>query len=215
MNSSFLELSDISELESIILKDGKIVCLPFAELNRFSQEQISLFCHKHAIYQLPTKELIEFIKSEIGNSSAIEIGSGNGCIGRSLGIRMADNKMQELPEIKLHYEMLRQPVITYGTDVEKLDGIEAIKKYRPKTVVACWVTQKWKPGMKDGNALGVEEELIFANGVEKYIHVGNEKTHASKVILDKFPHKRYYNEFIISRSMSREENVIYIFQNNK
>jgi len=211
MNSTYLNISDISELESLLLTDGQINNLPFEVLNRFSQEQLSLFCHKHAIYQLPTWELIKFLKDQIAGEPAIEIGSGNGCIGRLLGIPTTDNKMQELPEIKAYYATLNQPVITYGKDVEHIDGLEAIKKYQPKVVVACWVTQKWKEGMEDGNALGVDETLIFDHGVEKYIFVGNEKTHASKEILNMFPVRKFKHKTILSRSMQRDQNIIYIF----
>ena len=211
MTGNLLAVSDIQELERLLLVDGKIQCLPFDVLNNFTQEQISLFCHKWAIYQLPTKELIDFIKIQIGDKSVIEIGSGNGCMGRNLGIRMTDNKMQELPEIIAYYRMMGQPTIKYGDDVEKIDAISAIKKYRPECVVASWVTHKFKEGMESGNALGIEEEEIFGNGVEKYIHIGNEKTHIYKPILNLFPVKKFKHKTIISRSMSREENIIYIF----
>ena len=210
MHSAVLNIT-ISELESILLTDGKINNLPFEVLNRFSQDQLSLFCHKHAIYQLPTQELIKFLKDQIAGEPAIEIGSGNGCIGRFLDIPRTDNKMQELPEIKTYYSLMRQPVITYGNDVELIDGIEAIKKYKPKVVIACWVTQKWKEGMTEGNALGVDETLIFDESVEKYIFVGNEKTHGSKEILGMFPVKKFKHKTILSRSMERDKNIIYIF----
>ena len=211
MQSNILEVSDISELESILLKDGKVQNLPYDVLNRFPQEKISLFCHKHAIYQLPTQELINFVKGQIDGKSALEIGSGNGCMGRALGIRMADNKMQELPEVQLYYQAMRQPTITYGEDVEHLDAISAIKKYRPEVVVASWVTHKFKEGMEYGNAMGIEEEEIFENGVEKYIHIGNEKTHMYKPILKLFPVRKFKHKTIISRSMSRDQNIIYVF----
>ena len=202
---------DIKELETLLIRDGKINCLPYSKLSNFSQEQITNFCHKHAIYQLPTQELIDFINKHIGGLPAIEIGSGNGCIGRALGIKMTDNKMQNLPEIKLHYAMFQQPTITYGEDVEEIDGIEAVKKYHPKVVVACWVTQKYREGEPDGNYLGVDEELLFEYGVEKYILVGNEKTHASKRILDIFPVRKFKHNTIISRSMDKDKNIVYIF----
>ena len=211
MTGNILEVSDISELESVLLKDGKVQNLPYELLNRFSQEQISLFCHTHAIYQLPTQELIHFIQKHIEGESAIEIGSGNGCMGRSLGIRMTDNKMQELPEVRGYYQMMGQPVIKYGEDVEHIDAISAVKKYQPKVVVASWVTHKFKEGMNVGNALGIEEELLFENGVEKYIHIGNEKTHMYKPILEIFPVRKFKHKTIISRSMARDQNIIYIF----
>ena len=211
MTGGLLNNTDISELESFLLKEGKVQNLPYEQLNRFSQNDISVFCHKHAIYQLPTAELINFIQKHIGGESAIEIGSGNGCMGRSLGIPMTDNKMQSLPEIKAYYELMGQPVIRYGEDVEEIDAISAVKKYRPKVVVASWVTDKYREGMQVGNAMGIEEELLFENGVEKYIHIGNENVHEQKPILSMFPVRKFKHKTIISRSMSREKNIVYIF----
>jgi len=207
---------DLSPIESLMIKDGKIIPVPFDSLKGFSQESLSLFCHKHALYQLPTTELIDFLKNEIGESSVIEIGSGNGCIGRSLGIRMTDNLMQTWDDIKLMYALSRQPVITYGSDIEELDAISAVEKYKPKTVVACWVTHKFEEGMTAGNMYGVQEELLFENGVEKYIHVGNHTNstgHPLKPILSKYPVKMYQFPWLVSRSMNRDKNTIYIFSN--
>ena len=210
MIATRLEETDISELESLLIRDGKIEAAPYSELNRFSQNELSLFCHKHGVYQLPTNELIDFIRKEIGERGSIEIGSGNGCIGRSLGIRMTDNKMQDLPHIKRYYEAMRQPTIRYGEDVEHLDAIGAVKKYRPEVVIGCWVTHLFKEGMETGNAMGIEEEMLFELGVKKYIHIGNELTHRHKPILAIYDCKRIQNEWLLSRSASRENNIIYI-----
>ena len=213
VNANYLEIQDISKLESIIIKDGLITPISFSVLNEFSQEQISLFCHKYAIYQLPILELIDFLKDKIGNSNAIEIGSGNGSIGRALGIKMTDNKMQEWDAIKAEYAAIKQPVITYGKDIELLDGISAIKKYNPEIVIATWVTHKWHEGMKSGNFWGVEEKELFENGVKKYIHIGNELTHKEKPILKKYKVEKHYPNWLISRSIQRAQNVIYEFTN--
>ena len=211
MTGGLLEVTDISALEGVLLKEGKVQNLPYEELNKFSQQELSLFCHKYAIYQLPTQELIFFIRKHIGGESAIEIGSGNGCMGRSIGIRMTDNKMQEIPEIKGYYELMGQPVIRYGEDVEHIDAISAVKKYHPKVVVASWVTHKYKEGMQVGNSLGIEEELLFENGVEKYIHIGNENVHNQKPILSLFPVRKFKHKTIVSRSLEREKNIVFIF----
>ncbi len=207
---------DISPIESLMIHDGKIIPVPFESLKGFSQEMLSIFCHKHALYQLPTTELIDFLKNEIGDSSVIEIGSGNGCMGRSLGIKMADNYMQTWDDVKFTYGLTGQPTITYGSDVEELDAISAVKKYNPKTVVACWVTHKYEEGMTAGNMYGIQEELLFENGVEKYIHVGNHTNstgHPLKPILSKYPVKMLHFPWLVSRSMSRDKNTIYIFSN--
>lgn len=206
---------DLTPLESLMIKDGKFIPVPFEALKGFAQETISVFCHKHALYQMPTTELIDFIKNEIGDSSVIEIGSGNGCIGRSLGIKMTDNKMQQWDIIRAQYELSRQPVITYGNDVEEIDALEAVKKYKPEVVVACWVTHKWKEGLSAGNMFGVEEELMFNNGVKKYIHIGCDSPttgHQIKPILNKIPVKKLKFPWLVSRSMSRDLNTIYIFE---
>lgn len=202
---------DISELESLILKDGKIIPVSYYELSRFSTNQLAMFGHKYAIYQYPTTELLDFINSEIDRKPAIEIGSGNGCIGRNLGIKMTDNKQQEFPEIAAYYRLTGQPTITYGEDVEKIDANSAVKKYNPEVVVACWVTHKWASGGVSGNMHGPEEELMFENGVKKYIHVGNSSIHKDKPILKKIPMKKVIAPWVISRSVKPEFNVIYIF----
>lgn len=212
MSYSILNNVDIKPLEDLMIKDGKIIAVPFEELNKFSQEELSVFCHKHAIYQVPTTELIQFLKSEIGDLSVLEIGSGNGCIGRSLEIKMTDNKLQLRPEVKIMYDIQGQPIIKYGEDVEELDAIKAVEKYCPQSIVACWVTHKFKEGMAIGNMYGIEEELLFELGVEKYIHVGNENTHGQKPILITHPVKKYKFPWLLSRSMKREDNIIYIFE---
>ncbi len=218
MGLNLLNNVDVSPLEDLLIRDGKIIPVPFSKLKDFSQESISVFCHKHALYQVPTTELIDFLKSEIGNLPSIEIGAGNGCIGRSLGIMMTDNKMQDLPHIKLLYSMQGQPTVKYGNDVEEIPAIDAVIRYKPKIVVACWVTHFFQEGMTAGNMYGIKEEELFDNGVEKYIHVGNESPttgHTNKPILFKYPVKKYKFPWLLSRSMKKELNTIFIFNSGK
>ncbi len=213
MKADVLTPQDISDLEHLLIRNGKIVPIPAAALMEFGQNALSLFCLKHGIYQIPTTELIKFLQKEIGAHKAIEIGSGNGCIGRALKIPMTDNRMQEWPEMKAYYEALGQPPVKYGDDVKGMAAIPAVKHYHPTVVVACWVTHLFKPGMKVGNAHGVDEELLFGHGVDKYIHVGNKRVHQEKPILRKSAHfdiDIISPEWLLSRSMSPEDNQIYI-----
>ncbi len=211
-----LENENIHELEQLVIKDNKIQPIPFEAANRFTQSQISVFCLKHALYQFPTTELIDWLKNEIGISKTIEIGAGNGVIGRNLGIQMTDNHMQTWPHIRYIYDNLKQPPIIYGKDVEEIPALDAIDRYKPETVLACWVTHKYAPGLTEGNQYGVEEEKMFIKGVKKYIHVGNETIHESKplikhMITPKGTMKRYWFPWLLSRSMQRTSNVIYVF----
>lgn len=210
MSISELQNLDISKLEKRLLKNGKLIPISYYELNNdYTQEQISLFCHKHAIYQILTLELLDFLKNEIGDD-CIEIGSGNGAIGNALNIPMYDNFMQERADIKLTYAMMGQPTIVYGDNIINLAANEAVKKVKPKTVLGCWVTQLYKEGISEnGNMYGIDEIEIFEQ-IDKYILVGNEKTHGNKDLFKKYKPKEYQPHWLISRSMSRSLNKIYI-----
>ena len=83
------------------------------------------------MYLLPTIELVERLKRAIDGRRAIEIGSGNGVLAEALGIQGTDNFMQEMPKYKALYAAQGQPTIKYGKNVENLDALAAIKKYKP------------------------------------------------------------------------------------
>jgi hypothetical protein len=71
----------------------------------FSQADIALWCHHRAFYYLPTIEALDWVRALLPEdlSKALEIGSGNGCLGRGLGIRTTDNRQQERGEIAKIY----------------------------------------------------------------------------------------------------------------
>lgn len=207
-----LNRRDTSGLSELLIKDGKFVPASFEDINKFDQEQISLFCVEQGLYQIPTIELIEFLKEETKGGFTLEIGAGNGCIGRNVGCMMTDNFQQTWPEIKIYYEITKQPVVKYGDDVLCINGNEAIKKFNPHNVIACWVTELYRDDINEGNATGVNEVQMFADGILKYIHVGNDLTHERKLLFKKYEHKKYYFPWLLSRSMTREKNCIYIFK---
>jgi len=194
--------TDISRLEQEAVT-GKIVRVkPAAFLAGFTKAQRAVFSHKHAVYGLPTTELIDWLTAEIGGRVAIEVGAGNGGLGRALGIPTTDSHLQLEPEIKLYYMMMGQPTIHYPDDVEKLDYKAAILKYKPEVVVGSWITHKYREDQHDlgGNMHGFEEEWILKH-CKKYIMIGHDKTHWGKPIL-KAPHQTHRPEFLYSRSMS-------------
>ncbi len=216
----YIEYEDITGLEKLLLAPDysaskKIIPASAREILEFNQNQISQFCHTYAIYQVPTIELIDFLKKEI-IETAIEIGSGNGSIGRSLNIPMTDNCMQKWKSIKAHYKVLKAPTINYPSDIIELDAHSAVNQYKPQTVIGSWITQKYEPHMEkysevSANVFGVDE-IELLRKVKKYIHIGNEHTHESKEIFKKYKAKRIYADWLISRSQKRDQNVIYIFK---
>jgi hypothetical protein len=170
---------DLSELNAKFLDNKRNMRLLFAsELHQFGFDKLRLFAHQEAIYQFPTIELISALKSEIGKMSCIEIGAGRGDIGRHLGITMTDSHQQKEPHFKKLYSELKQPTIKYPKDVEKLNYKDAIKKYRPEIVLACWVTHQYnlKRHESGGNETGIDSDWIMKR-VKKLIFVGNTEVH--------------------------------------
>lgn len=202
---------DLKDIESVLMFGMQLQPVAHEELKRFSQNKIRYFCYIHGIYQIVTHELVDFIQNEIGGASAIEIGSGNGCLGRALGIRRTDNRMQEWKKIRLYMEAARQPTIKYGADVERVGALKAIELYKPDVVVAAWVTHRWMgyDRHEDGNMYGVDEPQ-FEGKIKKYILVGNDDTHGKKDIM-KFCVKKYYFEWLVSRATNPKNNCIYVF----
>lgn len=199
---------DLSGLEKEVLVDGKLIVRPFEFWKNRDKNEINYFLYVHGIYVIPTDELINYLKENIIGST-IEIGAGNGAISRTLNIPITDSRMQEREDIKMHYAMTGQPVIKYPDDVEKLDAEEAIAKYRPDTVIGCFITHKYKEEIGNGNMYGVEEENIL-KAVKRYINVGNLMTHKAKPIL-KMKHEEHYFDWLITRSVNQSDNRIFIW----
>ena len=194
--------------------NNKLPLLHSSEITKYTKEEITVFCHHNAYYQLPTIELIEKLKTFVIDGKTIEIGSGSGNIGLHLGIPMTDSFQQEKPEYVEIYNKMGQPCVRYGKDVEKIDAINAIIKYKPEIVIGCWVTHKYDKKFHHlgGNIDGINESLFKQLGVKKYIFVGNRNTHKSKIIFNK---KNSYKDLeiiqfegILSRSMNQNENFI-------
>lgn len=192
------------------MEDGKLKILPYDFYRSRDHEELQVFMLKNGIYVIPTQELIDWLKDFIKNFSKnpIEIGAGNGSIGRALGIRMTDSFMQENPEIKKYYRMMRQEPVHYGEDVEKLEALEAVEKYDPDLVIGAFITHKFN-GV-DGNALGVDEDMMMEK-VPIYIMVGNLDTHGTKPLLTKGTYNAYPFEWLITRSDDQSKNRIFVF----
>lgn len=191
--------------------EGNMKLLRFADYDQFDDESLRLFCHFYARYLLPTTELVDFLKNRIAGKAAIEIGAGCGDLGRHLEITMTDSYCQEFPEVKAYYDMLQQPTIKYGEDVEKLDALGAIDKYGPDIVIGAWVTQWIDPDLPfpegGGSEFGVKESELLKK-IDRYIVIGSQAIHSNKKILE-LPHETIdASNFVRSR---RKDNVIMIW----
>lgn len=203
------------KIAAALLKDGELQVLPARDYDAFPKEQLAVFCHKLAIYGLPTAELVAFLNARIAGRAAIEIGSGNGVLGKALRIPCTDNHLQERADIRAYYALTRQPVITYGKHVEDLEALDAIRKYRPKVVIGQWVTQWVSPnsvGPVDGSVFGIKEDKILEM-VSEYIVIGHEAVHSGKAIMSKCE-QVVMAPWLRSRSM-RPGNMIFIWKGSK
>ena len=172
------------------------------------------YCHYRGIYTVVTHELIDYLKLLLNVEETIEIGSGNGTLALGLGIPATDNWLQADPMIALHYTMMGQPIIKYPAFVERLDGIEAIKKYKPHTVLGSWITHKWRDEEpeREGNQWAPDEEEIMAN-CDRYVMIGNKETHKRNRLFNK---KKYHCTVLQpvelrSRAKQVDANAIFTF----
>lgn len=209
---SILENEDVSYLDKILLKDGLLKVVDSSVYESLPLNHIRLFSHKKGFYCLPTTELVSWLRENFDLTYTIKIGAGHGTLARSLNIPATDSRLQEESEIKLLYQFMGQPVASYPDDIIKLDAVEAIKRYKPSTVIGCWVTQLYKEKDKhlEGNMFGVDEDWLL-NNVKRYIFIGHKEIHNKKKILMK-PHKEYQFPWLYSRSQTQNNNVIYVWE---
>ena len=220
------DIEKVNELKARFIKDGKPVIANADDLLSYGYINVRALFQEAAVYVWPTTELLTWLKNNIPDlGSTIEIGSGNGVIAQELGINATDSYMQSdrfEPKSKqqeeihqsglLYYDALRQKRINYGCNVEQLDAIDAVLKYKPKHVLGCYITHKFKEGMSQGNALGVNEEWILnRRHFQSYTMVGNLSVHGSKPILSK-KHEQIKLDGLLLRAKHPEDNRIFVWR---
>lgn len=206
---AILPPADLTGLDELLGVGGRIRAAPAAEILKFPLPTILLWCVRRGVYQLPTQELIDWLREEVGSSSAVEVCSGLGAIGRSLGIERTDNYMQTWAEIERYYQMIGQQPISPPLDVKMMSANDAVRTLRPDVVVGAWATQLYRPGDIDGNQWGVDE-IEICRRVKKYIHIGNDGPHGSKRV-NALPHKLYRFPWLVSRAVDQSKNHVRVW----
>jgi hypothetical protein len=205
-----IHLAELKKLDRLLLgDDGCMKLLPSAELHRVPHEALFAWCVFRARYQIPSTELVEFLRELIDGRSVIEIAAGNGDLGHHLGIRMTDSALQTRPEIRAHFAALGQKPTDPPPGVERIDANAAVRKYTPKVVVGAWVTQLVREGDPTGSPYGVDE-LAILRSVDCYIHIGNDAVHGAKRALRQ-PHRIFRPGCMFSRGFDPRLNAIYVW----
>jgi len=210
ITTQFIPTDGITDLSPELLESNRLKLFHAEHYKKYKWNDLRLFCHYYARYGLPTIELVDYIKMLIHGRSAIEIGAGAGDLGFHLGIKMTDSYQQTDPLIKMIYEAMGQPVITYPPDVEKIDALDAVIKYQPKVVVASWITSH-SPTQQVycSNPEGIKEAKIL-DLIDTFIIIGNIDVHGTKPIL-KIGHAVIQEPWIVSRAKNQSHNCIYIW----
>lgn len=179
---------------------GRLKVMPAEFYAATTVEERAVFGARNAAYLLPTMELVSWLKSAIGQRTAIEIGSGNGVLATALGIPGTDSCLQAQPEIAQLYRSAGQKTVDYGQNVLPYAAENAVKNLRPKVVVAAWVTHKYSELRHEagGNMFGVIEEDVIAS-CETYIFIGNSHVHKVKSIWA-LPHHKIEPPWLYSRA---------------
>lgn len=211
MNEPFrlqiLGSQDTSHLDADLLDEaGRLQVNPSTTYAAIPWDHLRLWTHQNAFYGLPTPELIECIREVIAGRSAIEVGAGNGCLGRALGIPLTDSKIQDRPEVAAYYHSIQQPTISYPSDVERLTAKAAVKKHRPKVIVGSWLTQ-FSDGSRPGSMFGIDEQWLLRR-VKTYVMFGSIHIHQHKAI---WPPTRIIQEpWMFSRA--QDDSALFIWE---
>jgi len=208
----------VSPLELLLLdkvllnEDGLPKILPAATYNNIPHELLQAWTNIRGIYQVITKEQVEWTKMKIADRSAIEICAGYGTLGRALQIPFTDVKLQEDESIASIYRKHKTFTINYPKDVIKMEAIEAIRHYRPQVVIGCFVTQ-WgshEMPLAPSSPYGPKEWEFFDEGVETYINFGNKAPHFNKRLYA-MPHEELWLPWLVTRCNYPNLNRVWIF----
>lgn len=210
---NFLNVARIAA--NAIADNGDLKVLPAKFYKQFSQVDIGAFCAHKGYYSLPTEEMLNFLRNELSNKEkAIEIASGNGVYSRELGIVGTDSYVQKLnAKVRLHYSKMQQAIVPYGSNVKPLEAMEAVKKFKPHTVIVAWGTHKFnrKKPLEEGYDYGIDFEKIMAYpSVQKIILIGDLEIHKFNPV-HKNATRIIQEDWIVSRSM-RDQNAIIIYE---
>lgn len=207
---------DLAPLDRLLLDgEGRMRAISQMELATIPQLELSAWCHIHGRYHVPSREMVAWLKEQIADREALEIGAGAGDLGRLLGIRMTDSYVQaESLDIQLYYEALGVAPTSPAPDVERLEALAAVEKYQPEVVVGAWITQLYQKGDEGppfiGSSIYGVDELKIRTKVKKYIHIGHTDLHHRKRLL-RFRYKSYRLPFLFSRGFDPSGNVVHVW----
>lgn len=201
-------------LDSVLLDENqRVKLLPATEYAKLDRDVLRAWCGIRARYVLPTTELVEWLKQEIGSKTALEIGAGQGDLGRLLGIPMTDSYQQVNDPATVAYFKLLSPMGTMPThpppDVAMEDGEQAVRQRKPQVVIAAYVTEKHVRGRDRGNYKGIRYDHIIER-CEKFILIGSLPIHG-KNCASKLKHQELHFPWLVTRTPDQAMSRIWLW----
>lgn len=212
MKGYLLPNENVDYLDDLLLDNGLLQVVPASVLAAIPQVHLSIWGNKKGVYCIPTVELIDWLRQKVAGRSAIEICSGNGAIGRALGIPRTDSYNQTTPQMLAYYALYNQTPIFPPEDVQRFEANEAVDHFKPEVVIGSYVTQKYIPSDEGrvGSSLYGVDELVLVPKVKAYITIGNDSSHGDKRICQRI-HKVFRFPWLYTRTMEPENNGIYVW----
>lgn len=206
----------MSEVTLVKPEQAYFKALPAQQYLSYHRDSFRHFCNVTSRYAIPTLETIQFLQEILDPETSLEIGAGNGDFSYHLKIKGTDSGIQTNPEIRPYYELTGQQPIKPPSTIELLDAVTAVKKYKPETVFASWVSQKYDESKGDirdqaqSFLAGVDEEELFSLGIKRYIFLGNLDQHGKKRIM-KYKHQELKFPWLVSRATNQCNNRLWIW----
>lgn len=208
-----LDCTNLRDLApDVIDEEGLPRVMPAGYYAETSAQERAWLGLRHGLYGLPTEELCDWMTEHIAGRKAIEVGAGNGRMAERLGIPATDLCLQDDPEIKAYFDATGQPRTQYGPNVERLEALAAVRKYRPAVVIGSWITHRYNPRRHGlgGNQYGPKMDAILER-CDEYVLIGNTRTHAQNPLWRR-EHELLHFPWIYSRSVTDTPDFIAIWK---
>jgi len=207
---------DVEYLDRALLdENGRLKLLTNYDYRCFPHVHLRVWASLHSRYGFPTTELIAWLKERIAKRTALEIAAGNGDLGHRLDIPMTDSYQQvDDRETMLYLAAMGVTPTNPPPDVKKEDGENAVRRRKPRVVIACYATEKWdkREPNKPGNYKGIRYGYVIER-CETFILIGNKSVHGQSSALA-LPHEEFYFPWIVTRSKQQSDNRIWVWNNS-
>ncbi len=207
-------------------ENGKLLpnILPANEILKLGDYNRQIIMSLLGLYVWPTVELFDFFKTNIPNeTSVLELGAGNGVLGKSLGWNSTDNFSQSEQFIARNKEEQRYnkmallqlksnniAPVNYGDNVRKIDACDAVSEYKANTVLGLYLTDvtqnKFTINLMDA---------FMSESTETFYLVGNMDTHYKKSPIFDLKHEIIEVEGLVIRHQNNKQGRIFKWDKNK